>query len=147
MTLSSPSQNPLQPIAKPLLAAALLFSLTAILLDASGVKSLLSNPASLVNSPSRGKAIETLAKECKGEINETAKLSRKQLLQLLAVPERDSKARVREIVQAPYCQLSSLQVRAGVDAVREAYPLEFDAETTLVLLYENDEYAGYRFRP
>ncbi len=146
MTSSSPSPNTMQPLVKPLLAGGLLFALVLILLHANGVKSLLSNPAALANASSRGKAVETLAKECEGDINETAKLSRKQLMQILAVPERDSKTRMREIVQAPYCQLSTLQVRAGVDAVREAYPLEFDAEMTLVLLYENDEYAGYRFK-
>ena len=76
----------------------------------------------------------------------TAQLSREQLLALLAVPERDTKARIREIVAEPYCQLSALNVRAGVKAEREAYPLAFDPNTTLVILYENDEYAGYRFK-
>jgi hypothetical protein len=48
-------------------------------------------------------------------------------------------------VSEPYCKLPTLNVRAGVEAEREAYPLEFDPATTLVILYENDEYAGYRF--
>ncbi len=146
MTLSSPSQNSIQPLVKPLLAGGLLFALILILLDVNSAKSLLKNPAVFAHSSSLGKAVETLSKDCESEINETAKLSRQQLLELLSVPERDSKTRVRDIVQAPYCQLSSLQVRAGVDAVREAYPLEFDAETALVILYENNEYAGYRFK-
>jgi hypothetical protein len=146
MTLSSPAQNPIKPLVKPLLAGGLMFSLIVILLDANGAKPLLSHPAAFASSPSHGKAIETLSKDCEGEITETIRLSRQQLLQLLSVPERNSKTKVREIVQAPYCQLSTLQVRAGVDAVREAYPLEFDPETTLVILYENDEYAGYRFK-
>ena len=146
MTLSSPARNPMKPLVKPLLAGGLMFSLMAILLDANGAKSLLSNPMAFANSPTSGKSAETLTKECEGTVNEKARLSREQLLKLLAVPERDNKERVRQIVQAPYCQLSTLQVRAGVDAVREAYPLEFDPETTLVILYENDEYAGYRFK-
>ena len=58
---------------------------------------------------------------------------------------RDAKTRVRQIVSEPYCQLPTLKVRSGVDAEREAYPLAFDPGTTLVILYENDEYAGYRF--
>ena len=65
---------------------------------------------------------------------------------LLAVPERDSKSRSREIIQEPYCTLSALNIRAGVEADREAYPLAFEPNTTLVILYENDEYAGYRFK-
>jgi hypothetical protein len=146
MTLSRRTPTPIRPPVKPLLAGGLLFALIVILLDANGVKSLLSNPAAFANSPSLGKSVATLAQDCESEINETAKLSREQLLQLLSVPERDSKTRVRQVVQEPYCQLSTLQVRADVDAVREAYPLEFDPETTLVILYENDEYAGYRFK-
>jgi len=132
--------------AKPLIAAGLMFSLMALLLDVNGIKSLLSNPVAFASSPLTGKAIEALAQDCEGEITDTARLSREQLLKLLAVPERDSKSRVRQITQTPYCQLSSLKVRAGVDAVREAYPLAFDPNTTLVILYENDEYAGYRFK-
>ena len=146
MTLASPTRNPMKPLVKPLLAGGLMFSLMAILLDANGAKSLLSNPITLASSSVSGKSAETLSKECEGTVNEKARLSREQLLKLLAVPERDSKERVRQIVKAPYCQLSTLQVRAGVDAIREAYPLEFDPETTLVILYENDEYAGYRFK-
>lgn len=146
MTLSSPARNPVRPIVKPLLAGGLMFALMAILLDANGAKLLLSNPVAFASSSISGKSAETLSKECEGTVNEKARLSREQLLKLLAVPERDSRERVRQIVKEPYCQLSSLQVRAGADAVREVYPLEFDPETTLVILYENDEYAGYRFK-
>ncbi len=146
MTLSSPARPPIKPFAKPLLAGGLMFSLIAILLDANGAKSLLSNPIAFASSGSSQQSVGTLNKECASTINETVKLSREQVLKLLAVPERDSKERVRQIAQAPYCELSPLQIRAGVDAVREAYPLEFDPETTLVILYENDEYAGYRFK-
>jgi hypothetical protein len=41
--------------------------------------------------------------------------------------------------------LASLQIRAGATSLREAYPLEFDPQTWLVLLYEGDQYTGYRF--
>ena len=123
-----------------------MFSLIGLLFDLNGVKTLLSNPVAFASTPLKGKAIATLSHDCTGEIIDTARLSREQLLALLAVPERDAKARVREITKAPYCQLSTLNIRAGVDAEREAYPLEFDPNTTLVILYENDEYAGYRFK-
>ncbi|MEM6449219.1 MAG: hypothetical protein AAF703_02790 [Cyanobacteria bacterium P01_D01_bin.105] len=146
MAAVSPVRNPIKPLIKPLLASSLLFALIALLVDFSGAKALLSSSSLLSSSTSSGKAIETLRATCEGDITETARLSREQLLQLLAVPERDSKTRIRQIAQAPYCQLSTLQVRAGVDAVREAYPLAFDPATILVILYENDEYAGYRFK-
>ena len=84
-------------------------------------------------------------KSCHEFVQTEAKLSREQLAALLAIPERDSKERVREVVSEPYCRLASLNVRADVQAEREAYPLEFDPKTQLVILYENDEYAGYRF--
>ena len=71
--------------------------------------------------------------------------SAQQLTQLIAVPERSPKANIHEIIREPYCLLPSLNIRAGVNAVREAYPLEFDPDTWIVVLYEGDEYAGYRF--
>ena len=131
---------------KPLLAGGLMFSLIGLLLDVNGITTLLSDPIAFANTSTTGKSIKTLAHACESEITETARLSREQLLKVLAIPERDSKNRIREITQAPYCQLSTLKIRAGVDAEREAYPLEFDPNTTLVILYENDEYAGYRFK-
>lgn len=82
---------------------------------------------------------------CEEIVQTEATLSREQLAQLLTIPERDSKERVRQIVAEPYCTLAGLTVRSGVSAEREAYPLEFDPKTQLVILYENDEYAGYRF--
>ncbi len=146
MTISSRTSHSIKPFIKPLLAGGLLFSLIAILLEVNGVQSIFSNPASFGIPSAQGKSLKALSKDCGDSITETASLSREQLLKLLAVPERDSKSRVQQIVNQPYCQLSTIQVRAGVDAVREAYPLEFDPETTLVILYENDEYAGYRFK-
>ena len=82
---------------------------------------------------------------CQGDVNHEVILSREQLAQLLTVPERDTKQRVQEIVGAPFCSLQSLQVRAGIAAERQVYPLAFDPSTRLVILYEGDEYAGYRF--
>ncbi|MGI8935310.1 MAG: hypothetical protein ACR2FS_14680 [Phormidesmis sp.] len=142
MTTSSSTRYPI----KPLLAGGLMFALIGILLDINGVKTLLSGPFRLSNTASQNPSISRLAQECETEIVDSAQLSREQLLKLLAIPERDSKERVRQVVQSPYCQLSSLDIRAGVKAEREAYPLAFDPETTLVILYENDEYAGYRFK-
>ena len=146
MSITHSTRRSLKPLIKPLLAGGLMFSLIGLLVDFSSAQALFSDASFLANPLKPKTAADTLAKTCTGEVTETAQLSRKQLLQLLAIPERDSKSRVRQIVKAPYCELSSIQIRAGVEAVREAYPLAFDPETTLVILYENEEYAGYRFK-
>ncbi|MEL6777605.1 MAG: hypothetical protein AAFO06_10140 [Cyanobacteria bacterium J06597_16] len=131
---------------KPLIAGGLMFSLIGLLLDVNGIKTLLSDPVAFASTSVKSKSLSSLAKDCSTDITETARLSREQLLKLLSIPERDNKSRVRQVVQEPYCQLSSLEIRAGVNAEREAYPLAFDPNTTLVILYENEEYAGYRFK-
>lgn len=142
MTPTKPIHYPI----KPLLAGVLMTALIGILIDIPNAKALLSVPVKLAQSPAQGKAAGSLEKSCATDIVESARLSREQLAKLLTIPERDSKTKVRQIVQEPYCQLSSLDIRAGVKAEREAYPLEFDPDTALVILYENDEYAGYRFK-
>ncbi|MBW4520438.1 MAG: hypothetical protein KME16_12155 [Scytolyngbya sp. HA4215-MV1] len=72
-------------------------------------------------------------------------LSRQQLAKLLTIPEGDQRIKVQAILGESYCKLPTLEVRAGTKAEREAYPLEFDRSTRLVVLYEGDQYAGYRF--
>ncbi|MEO1402770.1 MAG: hypothetical protein AAFV72_16190 [Cyanobacteria bacterium J06635_1] len=121
---------------KPLLAGGLMFALVGLLFDVQGIKSFMSKPSTQAG---------VTASSCESVVEEDARLSREQLAQLLTIPERDSKSRIREIVNAPFCQYPVLNVRSGVEAEREAYPLAFDPSTTLVILYENDEYAGYRF--
>lgn len=83
---------------------------------------------------------------CTGAINSTVNISREQLAAFLTISERDAKQRVQDILQTPYCYLPGLEVRAGVQAERAVYPLAFDPKTWLVVLYEEDEYAGYQFR-
>ncbi|MGF1514009.1 MAG: hypothetical protein ACFB5Z_09990 [Elainellaceae cyanobacterium] len=73
-------------------------------------------------------------------------LSREGLTSLMAIPERDSKAAVKQVLGEPYCQLSPIEVRAGVQAEREAYPLAFDPDAWVIVLYEGEEYAGYDFK-
>lgn len=82
---------------------------------------------------------------CQQIIQPKSLLSRRELSQLLAIPERNSKEKVKQLLQEPYCRLSSVEIRQGTVAQREAYPLEFDTSTWLILLYEGDEYAGYSF--
>jgi hypothetical protein len=82
---------------------------------------------------------------CEQVVSAQSVLGREALSELLAVPERASRDRVREIVAEPYCQLNSTEVREGVMAEREAYPLAFDPQTWFIVLYEDGEYAGYDF--
>ena len=83
--------------------------------------------------------------DCQEVVRPDANLSRKQLAQLLTISEGDKKQRIQEIIKEPYCKLQTLEIRAGATAQREAYPLEFDQNTWLVILYEGDQYTGYRF--
>lgn len=80
---------------------------------------------------------------CREIISSQAVLSRQQLTQLLTVPERENREAIEAIAKDPYCTLDEIAVRAGVEAERAAYPLAFDPDTWLVVLYEDEEYAGY----
>ncbi|MFQ4140052.1 hypothetical protein PGN35_027450 [Nodosilinea sp. PGN35] len=75
-----------------------------------------------------------------------AVVSRNQIKKLLETDLQAPKATVQEFLQVPYCVLSPGKTEAGLPAEREAYPLEFDPQTWLVVLYEGDRYAGYDFR-
>ena len=83
---------------------------------------------------------------CQGIISSQAVLSRQQLTQLLTVPERENRQAIEAIAEEPYCSLAAIEVRAGVMAERTAYPLAFDPNTWLVVLYEDEEYVGYGFK-
>ncbi|MBD2462711.1 hypothetical protein H6G89_16855 [Oscillatoria sp. FACHB-1407] len=82
---------------------------------------------------------------CQEVVQSQSVLSRDELARLLNVPERDTKEAIRAIVSEPYCLLPNVEIRAGVTAEREAYPLAFDPQTWFVVLYEGNEYAGYSF--
>ncbi|WP_156119890.1 hypothetical protein [Leptolyngbya sp. KIOST-1] len=75
-----------------------------------------------------------------------ALVSRDQVKKLLETDLQASKATVQEFLKAPYCVLSPGKTEAGLPADREAYPLEFDPQTWLVVLYDGDRYVGYDFR-
>ncbi|MEM8611636.1 MAG: hypothetical protein AAGF93_06425 [Cyanobacteria bacterium P01_H01_bin.105] len=119
---------------KPVVAASLAMILAALLVDFERLKTMWASTSPLSQPTS-----------CNTVVSDQAKLSREQLAKLLTIPEQDPKERVRQVVSEPYCELPALKVRSGVEAEREAYPLAFDPGTTLVILYENNEYAGYRF--
>lgn len=100
---------------------------------------LLADPSGLLPAPPPARAV------CQEVVQPRAVLSRDQLSKLLTIPERAAKTQVRQVVKEPYCQLSDVEVRSNVSSRREAYPLEFDPQTWLVVMYEGDEYAGYSF--
>ncbi|MGB3615582.1 MAG: hypothetical protein WBA10_17440 [Elainellaceae cyanobacterium] len=83
---------------------------------------------------------------CQPAVQSEAFLSRDALAKLLSIPERDSKVAVKQALGEPYCVLSPMEVRAGVQADREVYPLAFDENAWVVVLYEGEEYAGYDFK-
>ncbi len=120
---------------KPFLAGGLILLIGFMVLDRSGLGQRWFTPGGSI-----------AAEGCEKIVQSNAQLSREQLAKLLAVPERDPKEKVRSIVAEPYCSLPQLQVRSGVPSEREAYPMAWDPSVQLVILYENDEYAGYRFR-
>lgn len=82
---------------------------------------------------------------CQQVIKSETVLSRDHLTKILAISERTAQTNVQQIIAEPYCRLSPITIRAGVTADREAYPLEFDPDTWLVMLYEDGEYAGFDF--
>jgi hypothetical protein len=82
---------------------------------------------------------------CQEIVQSQSVLSRDELSRLLNVPERSNQSTIRAIVSEPYCKLPPIEVRAGATAEREVYPLAFDPNTWLVVLYEGNEYAGYDF--
>jgi hypothetical protein len=120
--------------AKPFIAGGLVLAIGLMAIDGQGIRRWLSS------------ARPQTAPGCEKIVQSNAQLSREQLAKLLVVPERDPKENVRKIVAEPYCSLPQLQVRSGVVSEREAYPMAWDPTVQLVILYENDEYAGYRFR-
>lgn len=83
---------------------------------------------------------------CQEIISSQTVLSRQQLTQLLTVPERENRQAIETIAKDPYCTLTTMEVRAGIEAERTAYPLAFDPDTWLVVLYEDEEYTGYGFK-
>ena len=101
--------------------------------------------ATILVNPNKSQPMKPAVDICQKRVETTSVLSRAQLSQLLSVPERSAKEAVRKIVEAPYCILQPLEIRAGAEAQREAYPLAFDPQTWFVVLYENEEYAGYDF--
>jgi hypothetical protein len=89
--------------------------------------------------------IQAAKSNCQQVVQKKAEVSRSQLTEFLAVPEKANRTKVRQVIAEPYCLLPPAQIRAHTPAKREAYPLAFDRNTWLVVMYEGDEYVGYDF--
>ncbi len=74
-----------------------------------------------------------------------AVLSRQQLQQLLNTPTQTPQTTLQAWLPAPYCRLAAAADAEGVTVDRQAYPLEFDPNTWLVVQYQGDRYRGYDF--
>ncbi|GAB4292781.1 MAG: hypothetical protein Fur0025_28660 [Oscillatoriaceae cyanobacterium] len=129
--------NQLPKIAKqklePMLVGGFLLAAASLMLFS------LSEPTARVRSPNP-------ALFCEEMVLPKAQLSGEQLAKLLTVPEPAARAKVQEILKQPYCRLPSLSVRVGAITDRDAYPLAFDPQTWLVVLYEGENYVGYGFK-
>ena len=115
--------------------------LGAVALLLSGVALLSKVPANLPRERSLGPT-----QTCAEIVQPKAALSREQLAKLLSVPERTQRRKVQEIAKEPYCRLPSLSLRAGATTARDIYPLAFDPQTSLVIIYEGETYVGYGFK-
>jgi hypothetical protein len=89
--------------------------------------------------------------QCQEVVQPKAVLSRHQLSQLISISANNStqvsidQAKVEAIAKVPYCRLSSVTLPTGAIAKRDAYPLAFDPDTWLIILYEGNQYTGYDF--
>jgi hypothetical protein len=88
-------------------------------------------------------ALQEHSLTCQEIVQPKAALSREQLAKLLSTPERSQRRNVQAILKEPYCRLPSLSIRAGAKTEREMYPLAFDPQTSLVVVYEGETYVGY----
>lgn len=88
---------------------------------------------------------KAVAEPCPSASPSQGQLSKQQVAKLLTVAEGDQKDKIREIVHEPSCKLPNLQVRSGSMAEREVYTLGFVPQAWIVVLYEGDQYAGYKF--
>ena len=81
---------------------------------------------------------------CMGAINESARISRKQLQQLQEIPFG-----VRLNLE-PYCLLQSEEVTTEqgeiVEIQRTLHPFEWEPSNGLVIHWRDNTYAGYDFR-
>ncbi|MBW4418163.1 MAG: hypothetical protein KME13_02920 [Myxacorys californica WJT36-NPBG1] len=88
---------------------------------------------------------------CQKVTKTASKLSKEQIARLLTVEQGATKSKVRGILKEPHCKLPKVQVRADTPPERDVYLVDADdfvelqPKTQLVVLYDGDEYKGFRF--
>jgi hypothetical protein len=82
---------------------------------------------------------------CQEVVRSEARLSRDQLSKFLSVPTQSSKTAIQGMLQTPYCRLTPKPDQSENVTARDAYPLAFDPDTWVVVLYEGETYVGYDF--
>ncbi|MFM7469927.1 MAG: hypothetical protein ACKO5P_00210 [Nodosilinea sp.] len=126
---------PALPASPPSLRAAVLAGGSMV---AAAVLGLSPHPAQMVDS-------QVMTGECiKLEKIENS-LSRDRLKALLGVQTPAPRATLQALLKVPYCVLKPTTDGQGVAIEREAYPLEFDPQTWVVITYQGDRYTGYDF--
>ena len=74
-----------------------------------------------------------------------ASITSRQAMKLLTLKQGSKRQDVLAFMKEPYCQLKEVEVRANTKAQRDVYPLDSDPSICVVLMYEEDQYLGYRF--
>jgi hypothetical protein len=100
----------------------------------------LNNPSWRLPLPSSSQPLQ-----CRGSIQPNNDLSRDQLTQLSQAESSMTQAELQALLGQPYCQVASLELPGGEKAVGEVYPLAFDPQTWLVVLYRDEAFVGYQF--
>lgn len=100
-----------------------------------------SQAAKLIPSGEKA-AASTTSNECVNIINEDARLSGADAVKLASLPERSPKEGVEELVGEFYCDLESLEVRAGVESTRQMIPLEKDNTKSVIVMFEGETFVG-----
>ncbi|MBU6228587.1 MAG: hypothetical protein KGQ93_02695 [Cyanobacteria bacterium REEB459] len=135
--------RPIQPPAFPLSSLTSPPPLKAVVLAGGSMLA-----AAMVGlSPHSGPVVEspTLTGECI-KIEKTVNgLSRDRLKAMLALPVPAPQATLKSLLTSPYCVLKPSPNEQAEGLERQAYPLEFDPQTWLVVIYQGDLYQGYDF--
>jgi hypothetical protein len=105
--------------------------------------------ATLVVTPSFNRTDSTsntgAADVCIKQVDKQSLVSRDELKAVIDLDPSAAKDQVRNIVDQPHCVLEPRAAENGIQVEREAYPLEFDPQTWLVLQYQDSKLAGFDF--
>lgn len=89
--------------------------------------------------------------ECQGTVRSERTLAENDIARLISFKTGDAKETVRKSLKEPYCVLPKISIRTGTLSERDVYRVDPDAlerstsQTFIVVLYEGNQYQGYRF--